>query len=137
MARRGNPKMLKGGPSLNPSGRPPGAAGMARYIGSISNGGHDIADRLMRIVNEGSDRDATAASTILLGYQIGRPMSYSELHVVSNVDVRVLMALAPEARLAALDHVRARRALGASPDPDDTDAEDAAYGDTLDEDEQS
>ena len=116
--------MRKGGPSINPSGRPKGAVGLAKYIASQTDDCKELVDRWIKMMRSGSDREALGAPTLLAAYAVGRPMSITELHVTGRVDVAAIMNLPPEARLAALDTARAQRALGVGEleDAEDDDA---------------
>ena len=48
----GNPNMIKGRPSINPSGRPKGTAGLAEYIRSKTHDFKDLIDIMLDIARE-------------------------------------------------------------------------------------
>ncbi len=85
--KRGNPHMVKGAPSLNPSGRPKGAAGLARYIAEQTRDGQELVDRLLEMVRskKAAARDVATATFALLDRLAGRPMQPSELALTGTL----------------------------------------------------
>lgn len=69
--------MVKGAPSVNPSGKPPGAAGLARYIASQTNDGFELVDKLLAIArsDDTAPRQREAAILALLDRLAGRPVT--------------------------------------------------------------
>jgi hypothetical protein len=119
-SRRGNPNMRAGAPSVNPSGRPRGAAGLARYIAEQTAGGHELVDRLLAIVrsDNASTRDASAAVFALLDRLAGKPLQQSEIAAIARVEHIAALpagwtALTLEQRRTFLDEVEKRRTIGA------------------------
>lgn len=76
--------MVKGGPSVNPSGRPPGAAGLARYVASQTEDGKELVDRLLAISRGDTSitREQREATMALIDRLAGRPMQPSEISAV-------------------------------------------------------
>ena len=73
------------GKSGNPSGRPKGAAGLARYIASQTDDGRELVDRLLALSRDprAPVREATGATFALLDRMIGKPMQPSELTIAA------------------------------------------------------
>lgn len=73
--------MVKGAPSINPSGRPKGAAGIARYVAEQTNGGQELVDRLLELSRDtkGPVRERVGATLALLDRLAGRPMQPTEI----------------------------------------------------------
>ncbi len=92
--RRGNPRMVRGGPSLNPSGRPKGAAGLAAYIGEQTNDGKELVDRLLEIARREFGRDANRQAAIfaLLDRFAGKPVQDTRMLIASIDATHVLSA---------------------------------------------
>ena len=69
------------GTSGNASGRPKGAAGLARYIAERTKDGHELVDRLLALSRSESApvRDVAAATLALLDRLVGKPMQPAEL----------------------------------------------------------
>jgi hypothetical protein len=103
------------GVSGNPSGRPKGAAGIAKYIAEQTENGQELVDRLL-VLSRSADspvRESTAATFALLDRLIGKPMSPSEvtMTLAGTSSVEVLLGMSPAERLAWIDGERVRRAL--------------------------
>jgi len=109
--------MVKGAPSLNPTGRPKGAAGLAKYIAQETDDGRELIDRLLALSRDprAPVREATAATFALLDRLAGRPMQPSEISLAMSdqMPVGLILAMPARERLAWLDAERARRALPA------------------------
>lgn len=81
--------MIKGGPSLNPSGRRKGqaaaAAALSDYILDQTDGGRELVDRLLVLLRgDGSARERKDAAMVLLDRAVGRAHGTSELTVISE-----------------------------------------------------
>lgn len=118
------------GQSGNPSGRPKGAAGLARYIAEQTEDGRELVDRLLELSRDARApvREATAATFALLDRLIGKPMQPSEMTVAVAAAPRLPSGwdgLALEDRRRALLDIRERAVAGELPagDEDEDDAE--------------
>lgn len=76
--------MKKGGPSLNPLGRPKGAAGLAQYVSEQTNGGTELVDRLLKLSRNDTNmpRAAFDATLALLDRLAGRPVQATQTHLL-------------------------------------------------------
>ena len=100
------------GTSGNATGRPKGAAGIARYIGEQTKDGHELVDRLLALSRSESApvRDVAAATLALLDRLVGKPMQPSELALSTTgtpVPGRDWSALPLDERRELLDRLRA------------------------------
>jgi len=71
--------MVPGKPSLNPLGRPKGAAGLARYVAEQTDDGQELIDRLLQ-ASRGEvqlTRGQEAATLALIDRVAGKPISQS------------------------------------------------------------
>jgi hypothetical protein len=124
--RRGNPNMKPGAPSVNPSGRPKGAAGLARLVAEQTRDGAELVERLLKLSRDAKAgaRERLGATLALLDRLAGRPLQSTELTVVAEAHVgdEDLSGLSVE-QLAELEALEARRdaimAAGAVPDDHD------------------
>jgi hypothetical protein len=84
--RRGNPNMRPGMPSINPSGRPRGAAGIAHYVAEQTSDGRELVDRLLAISrgDKSISREAREATMALIDRMAGKPITPSVAHVISE-----------------------------------------------------
>lgn len=84
--RPGNPNMVRGQPSLNPTGRPKGAAGMARYIAEQTNDNKELVDRLLAISRGDTSitREQREATLALLDRAVGKPITPIAAHVLTE-----------------------------------------------------
>lgn len=72
--------MVRGQPSVNPSGRPAGAKGLARYIAEQTSDGRELVDRLLTIAREDDQaRRVIDAIAILLDRLAGKPLASHEI----------------------------------------------------------
>lgn len=71
------------GVSGNPSGRPRGAAGLAKYIAERTDGGRELVDRLLELSrdDDAPERERNAATMALLDRMVGKPMQPSEVQM--------------------------------------------------------
>jgi hypothetical protein len=121
--RRGNPGMRPGAPSVNPSGRPKGAAGLAKYIAEQTNGGRELIDRLLGIVRDEDApiREVTGALAMLLDRFVGKPLATTEVLALARVEHATVglpagwASFSPEQRRSFLDDVEARAIAAAKP----------------------
>lgn len=100
------------GTSGNASGRPKGAAGLARYIALTTQDGHELVDRLIALSRSKSApvRDVLAATMALLDRLAGKPMMSAELSLSTTgtpVPGRDWSALPLDERRELLDRLRA------------------------------
>jgi len=118
--KAGNPNW-RPGVSGNPSGRPRGAAGLARYVAEQTDDGRELIDRLLHLSRdpEAPVREATSATMALIDRLAGKPMQPSEIamQIEATASAPALPAAfaswTPDQRLEWLDRERARRALPA------------------------
>lgn len=115
--------MVKGGKSLNPNGRPKGAAGIAKYVASQTNGGAELIDRLLELSRSPKTpvRERLAATSALLDRVAGKALQPSQIAMTLSEAPKAsaLLQIAPEHRLAALDAWRAQKVLGPPPEQDE------------------
>lgn len=83
LKKRGNPNMRPGAPSLNPSGRPRGAKGLAAYVAEQTSDGRELVDRLLELSRDPKApiRERFAATTALLDRAVGKPLQPSEIQM--------------------------------------------------------
>ena len=84
--------MVPGKPSLNPLGRPKGAAGLARYVAEQTQDGQELIDRLLQ-ASRGEvqlTRGQEAATLALIDRVAGKPISQS-LNVHQTLEPATLL----------------------------------------------
>lgn len=71
------------GQSGNPSGRPRGAKGLARYIASQTEDGRELVDRLLEMSRDPNTpvRERVLCTMHLLDRGVGKPMTTAEIAV--------------------------------------------------------
>ena len=76
------------GSSGNPTGRPRGAAGLARFIADQTKDGHELVDRLLALSRSESapPREVLTATLALLDRLAGKPMQPSELALTGSLE---------------------------------------------------
>ncbi len=105
------------GQSGNPSGRPRGAAGLARYIAAQTNDGLELVDRLLSLARDpdAPKREATGAVMALLDRLAGKPMQPSEIALAvapSHLEPASWSSLTPAERVLELGRIRAAVVAG-------------------------
>lgn len=125
---RGNPLMVRGGPSLNPAGRGRGFRGMAKQIGEATGDGAELVEWALAVFrdSERTHAERAAAHAWLSDRYAGKPLSSHE--IVAAVTTTTIGpplgwdALSLEQRRAALVQLESgQRSLPALPYGDDGD----------------
>ena len=128
LARRGNPLMRRGAPSLNPAGRSRGFAGVARQIMAETRDGAELVEFALRIFRDehAPMRDRQEAHAWLSDRGLGRPLANVELTATIEADVtaprnainmeRVLKSLPDDVLVQVLEAAEQQHALPASDD---------------------
>ncbi len=119
--------MRPGAPSVNPSGRPKGAAGLARYVAEQTNDMRELVDRLLELSRDEDTpiRERLHATFALLDRGAGKPLQPQEIALAHwDATPSIASALPPQVAFTILAAIREARALPA-PAPVPVEGEDA------------
>lgn len=103
-----------GDPNINRSGRPRGAAGVAKYAAEVTDDGREVIDFLVSIMrNKGAPRERVQAALAILDRLAGKPLQPQQILLALEPPppVDAIMLLPPDQRMAWLDAERQRRSL--------------------------